>query len=312
MSMKPDRDELAERVLTQQQQAMAARLPERLQPPLWWAVSHWPGRIALRFSAGLRQLQIFDRSMTIAAQLFTSLFPILIMGAAFVGADPTTEALDSPDLPEETSAVLDQVVVSGEASTFGLVGMLVVLASATSLSRALTRAYDTIWQHDRTRTSASQAWRWLAAVMVLAVAVVLSRFVVRAVSGIPPRDVWSTSVAFAINAGVAVIVPWLLMAGRVRVRLLAPGALLFALVLMLGRPLTTAYLTQAVGSSAERYGSIGVAFTYLTFLYCVAFVLLAAAVLGQVVATDEGSWGRVVRGSGPVPARTQAEVPAEP
>jgi membrane protein len=45
------------------------------------------------------------------------------------------------------------------------------------------------------------------------------------------------------------------------------------------------WLPHALDSSADRYGSIGVAFTYL-----------AASVLGQVIATDTGWFGQWIRG----------------
>jgi membrane protein len=49
-------------------------------------------------------------------------------------------------------------------------------------------------------------------------------------------------------------------------------------------------------SSADRYGTIGVAFTYIGWLYVLAFCLLMTAILGQVVAQDEGALGRLIRG----------------
>ncbi|HQR26480.1 MAG TPA: YhjD/YihY/BrkB family envelope integrity protein [Nocardioides sp.] len=297
MTPDPRTEPLPQDVLTDQQQALLAKAPLRVQQATTWALSHWPGRIAIRVATGLREVQIFDRAMTVAAQLFTSIFPIIIMGAAFFGADQTAGAISGAGLPSEAEQVLDDVVVSGGVSSFGVLGFLVVLVSATSLSRALTRAYDTIWQHERTRTRISQAWRWLAAVIVLAIAVVLSRYVVRMVQGIPPPRLWSASLSFAINTGIAMFVPWLLMMGRVRIRLLAPGAALFALAMILAHPFSVRYLGIAVESSAARYGAIGVAFAYLAWLYAVSFMLLATAVLGRVIATDEGPLGVAIRGN---------------
>ena len=49
--------------------------------------------------------------------------------------------------------------------------------------------------------------------------------------------------------------------------------------------------------SADRYGPIGVAFTYPACLYTASFCFLATAVLGQVIATDHGELGQWIRGS---------------
>ena len=86
--------------------------------------------------------------------------------------------------------------------------------------------------------------------------------------------------------------PWLLLRGVVSARALAPGAVLFGIVMLLVRPVTSIWLTRALESSANRYGSIGVAFTYLAWLYVIAWILLATAVVGQVLVTDHGRIGR--------------------
>ena len=62
------------------------------------------------------------------------------------------------------------------------------------------------------------------------------------------------------------------------------------------RPATLAWFPNALEESADRYGSIGVAFTYLAMLYSVALGFLATAIVGQVIATDPGRLGRWIRG----------------
>jgi membrane protein len=74
-----------------------------------------------------------------------------------------------------------------------------------------------------------------------------------------------------------------------------PGAVVFALVMLGVRPAGAAYLPGALETSSQRYGPIGVAFTYLGWLYVVAFCFLAAAVVGRVLAEDEGRLGRLIR-----------------
>jgi membrane protein len=102
--------------------------------------------------------------------------------------------------------------------------------------------------------------------------------------------------AVAADIAVALFIPMVLLAGAVPLRWLLPGAALFGLLMAFVRPAARAYLPRVLDSSAERYGSIGVAFTYLTFLYVVAFCFLAAAVVGQVIATDKGRLGVWIRG----------------
>ncbi len=78
--------------------------------------------------------------------------------------------------------------------------------------------------------------------------------------------------------------------------MLVPGALLFALLTITVRPAIQAWLPGARETSADRYGSISVAFTYLTWLCVASFCFLATALVGQVIATDHGNLGRRIRG----------------
>lgn len=272
------------------------RLPPRLQRPLLRLLAGWPGRILLDSAESCVRIEIFDRSMTIAAQFFTSVFPILILFASWVGSvDPDTIA-DAVDMPAQSRTVLDQAVEASASTGFGLLGALIVLASATSLSRALTRAYAAIWQLPRPRSSMRSAWRWLAVVVALA----LSLFVVRALgqfaAAVPPGAVWERVVSFACDVVIITFVPWLLLSGAVRPRLLVPAAVLFASLMLVVRPASAVWLPLALEASADRYGSIGVAFSYLAWLYVVAFCVLITAVVGQVIAVDRGWFGTWLRG----------------
>jgi uncharacterized BrkB/YihY/UPF0761 family membrane protein len=282
--------------VTDLQRKLLARMSPRTKGWLLWSAGHWPGRITFRFATGLRHLLIFDRAMTVAAQMFTSVFPIIIMAASLFGGRSASQAIGGSGLPPEAESVLDEVVSAGGSGAFGVVGVLVVLVSATSLSRALTRAYDTIWRHPRTRLPAKGTWRWLAAVMVLALSVVVSHKLVNLVDQVPPPQFWGLLMVFAVPAVIACYVPWLLMAGRVPIRLLLPGAALFGVVMVVAHPISERYLSTALSVSSERYGAIGVAFTYLTFLYCVSWVWLGSAVLGRVIVIEPSVVGRMIRG----------------
>ncbi len=101
-----------------------------------------------------------------------------------------------------------------------------------------------------------------------------------------------------MNVGIGVFVPWLLMAGRVPIRRLLPGALIYGVAIFVMRPFWVLYLPTALENSNERYGAIGIAFVYLTYLYVIAFALLGSAVIGYVVAIDEAFLGQLVRGEG--------------
>jgi hypothetical protein len=138
-----------------------------------------------------------------------------------------------------------------------------VLLSATSLSRALTRAMASIWRLSRPKTQLTNAWRWLAVVLALLMAIVVTSALSRFTDPIPPRNVWILVLTFGLDILVAAFMPWLLLANRVRVRRLIPGGVVLALAMLVVRPASEAYLPRASEESADQYGSNGVAFTYL-------------------------------------------------
>src|SRR3954451_10215817 len=277
--------------------AVLSRLPERLRKGVEWGLSRWPGRILERVTAGSVRMELFDRSMTIAAQLFTSVFPILIAIASLT-AGSARQFDDVIEMPPRTQQVLDDALHSS-STTFGLVGLFIVVASATSLSRALTRAFAAIWGLPRPRSRLVFAWRWVAVVLALAVSLVAVRRLLQVADGLQPPDLWHVVVSVGCDLAVALFVPWVLLAGAVRPRNLLCGALLFGVVMLFMRPASGLYLPRALDESAKRYGAIGVAFTYLAWLYCLSFVFLACSILGQAITSDEGWFGEWLRGGKP-------------
>ena len=137
--------------------------------------------------------------MTLAAEVFTAIFPLLIMTAIWLGSKQSDDIARSIDMPKETQRVLDDALNGSSANAFGLVGALVVLASATSLSRALTRAFATIWEVPRPNTGLRGAWRWVGAVIVIAVVMVLIRWLSRLTGDWQPGGAWKYVAALVVG-----------------------------------------------------------------------------------------------------------------
>ncbi|HWI00017.1 MAG TPA: YhjD/YihY/BrkB family envelope integrity protein [Propionibacteriaceae bacterium] len=260
-----------------------------------WLVTHWPGRTVMRTARSFTRTELFDRSMTVAAQLFTCVFPILILLATVATRRDADRIANAVSMPEETRLMLQEAVTAAGNAGFGILGTVVVIVTATGVSRALTRAFATIWGLPRPKSNLRSVWRWIAVVLALAFSLLMVRSVGQLVSGVPPEAVWPAAVTFLSDLAMGLFIPWILLSGAVHPRLLLPGALIMALVMLGVRPVLAAWLPQALDTSADQYGSIGVAFTYLALLYAVSFAFLATAILGQVIATDEGRLGQWIR-----------------
>jgi membrane protein len=287
-----------------------ARTPPRLRPAVAWVMGNWIGRSLLRLTARFIRVQMFDRSMTVAAQVFTSVFPILIMAVVWLGSRNSDAVADAVGVPEETENILQDALANTEGSGFGVIGTLVVLISATSLSRALTRAFAAIWDLPRPRAGINVAWRWLGAVLTVVGYLVLIRWLIRVVDGLPAADTWGWLVPLTLDTAIALLIPLLLLAGQLPARLLLPGAFVFGLIMLVVRPASAAFLPRALETSADRYGTIGVAFTYIAWLYVMSFCFLGATLIGEVIATDEGWLGRLIRGPASEPEPVTAVSPS--
>jgi len=100
--------------------------------------------LSLRILTDIARGDITDRAMTLAAQAFTSILPIVILLLTLPGSDVVDDALSGLGIPVSK---LDHNSVDNPQSfaTFGIIGALMTIAGATSLSRALGRMYVAIW-----------------------------------------------------------------------------------------------------------------------------------------------------------------------
>jgi membrane protein len=249
-------------------------------------VQHWSLRDALVWGRGLLarliSLEILDRSLVIGAQAFGALIPLLIVIAGFGSSDGTSFAdtlIDRFDLTGNTADAVRQTFGGGTGGT-GLttVGVLLVIGSSLSFTRAVQRTFELTWDLPR-RGFRSTGWNlaWVAAF-----ALYLTIFpVVRGWFHGFPYNLVSLCGTFAIW----LITPYLLLARRVPWRRLVPQAALSAVGMTLLAGGLLIYAPRALETSADEFGAIGIAFTLLTMLWAGGFVLVTAAAVGAYVST---------------------------
>lgn len=297
--------------------AWADRLPPRVRPFAARLERTQPGQLLSRTATGLLRIEPFDRAMTLAAQAFTSVLPLVIVLAVLRPGRPdrlgqtVAEQLGLP--PRGEQALVDSLPQAAEASaSFGVFGVLVVVVSATSFSRALERMYSRIW--DVRRPGIRGAWRWLAVVLAVVVAMVVIRFTQSVTAELPAPYAWQTVRTALVWSVVWTLVPWLLMKGQVALRLVAAGGVVTGLALAMVALGGRVYLPLALSTSAEQFGALGVAFTYIGWLFVVSMAVVVGAVLGHAAARDEGWLGRTLRGGraepGPVALDPEQDRPA--
>jgi membrane protein len=255
-------------------------------------------RVITRTAGGIQHVEPFDRGMTLAAQAFTSIFPLIIAIAALLPdsrgsvADRISDALGIPD---SSRGVVEQALPAhpDTRGAFGIVGVLIVVVSATSFSRALARMYGKVW--GVTPPGWTGGWRWVAALFGVALTSVTLRALHLASSGLS-ATVGELLLTLVLNSLLWTWAPWLLLAGQVALRRLLPGGLVMGLCTVGTSIASGIYLPHALVSASRQFGALGIAFTYIGWLFVIAFALVCSTVLGAVLARDESRIARLVVG----------------
>jgi membrane protein len=272
-----------------------AQLKHRVEPAVRLARAGLPGQILGR----LVEVRFLDRSVILSAQAFSAILPLFIVVATISpkpgGDSPGAFLARRLGLAAEDVTSLQVAVIpppSARASV-GVLGVVLALLTATSFARALQRSYELAWRLPRAGLRA--AWRPLALVIGLAVYVELLFLFGRLLRGVPAGTLLEDLVTFAGGWALWSGSGWILLGGRVRLRLLAAGGLLTTVGFTVLRRLSAIYLPTLVASNQQQYGLLGVAFTLYSWLSACAFIIVVATVVGAVLAEDPGRLGRFIR-----------------
>ncbi|MCQ4206017.1 YhjD/YihY/BrkB family envelope integrity protein [Streptomyces longispororuber] len=240
----------------------------------------------------LRQLahvSILDMATRLAAQAFLAALPMLIAVASFFPDAVRRELLRSL---RSLIGSVGPVVAQAEAMTggedtvlhsWGAVGVLVALLSATAFTRALQRLCERAWDLPRSAVRLV-AWRWAAWLLVWIVVLVVQgalhqAFGAGAVLGIPLQ-----------TAGAVLLWWWtqhLLLVGRVRWLPLLPGAVLTGVGGVVFSAVSGLWLPRTLRMSVERYGALGPVFTVLSWLIVYFTIVVFGIAVGRTLAQEE-------------------------
>jgi len=267
-----------------------------------------PDRVPLvgRALTELLRVNLLDNATRLAAQAFLSALPALFVVAVFAPAvirnSVTGSLREQLGLEGSTQAQVQQLMSAGHddvAQSFGAVGALVTLLSATALSRALQRVCERAWEMPKTNVRLA-AWRWLVWLLVWLAFLVFQSplregFGLGAWLGVP--------LLFLVSTALWWWTQHLLLGNRVRWYPLLPGAVLCGAAevgIGIGSQL---YLPRAMARSVEKFGPYGVVFTALSWLIVLFTAVTLALVMGRVIAeepaaarrlgsrSEPGSWG---------------------
>jgi membrane protein len=236
------------------------------------------GALAVRSLAEpLLRFNFLERSLALGAQAFGALIPLLIV---LETAEPGDASI-ADDLIRRfglTGAAADTLraafATPTDEATISALGALVLVVSALSFTRRLQRLYEESWRlPPRGLRGTGWGLAWIGCFSLYMVLHPLLDSLVHGLSGLV------LSLGGALLVGL--FTPYLLLGRRIPGRRLLPQAALTAAGTTALGIWSAIYMPHAVGSSAAHYGSIGVAFAMLTWLWGFGIVLVCAAVYGS-------------------------------
>ncbi|MFD3924946.1 YhjD/YihY/BrkB family envelope integrity protein [Streptomyces sp. NPDC058614] len=228
-----------------------------------------------------------EASARLAAQTFLAALPLLIVLAAFAPKAVKDVLVDSVQALLGEDAPVDDIeetfaAQGGTKDTYGAVGVLVTLISATALSRALQKVCERCW--DLPKAGARMAaWRWLVWLLGWMAAVLFQAPLRHGFGG-------GTWFGLLLSLVTAVLLWWwtqhLLLGARIDWMPLLPGAVLAGVGMVTFVQVSGVFMPATLERSTDQFGSLGYVFTVLSWLIGCCCVVVAGVALGQVTAVS--------------------------
>jgi membrane protein len=246
--------------------------------------------------------EFIDRSVALAAKAFVSFFPALIVVAAFLPHDMRQSVLETVTRRTGLSgAGLDTVRGAFKASddtrrATGIIGLVFTFFYINSFTTALRRVYVRAWRRPPGGRVAAYAIgaSWLVAVIMYFALI----GVVHAVLNDGVRLLGFGVITWLLAIGGWWLTPWFMLQRQVRLRVLSSTAIVTGTALFFYSATATLWMPRTVSGNVDQFGFFGIAIALVTWLTGSSIVIVVGAVLGPVLAEDDGFIGRLIRGGG--------------
>jgi membrane protein len=241
-------------------------------------------------------------AVVLAAQTFMALFPLLIgvvaLAPPHASAAITAFMRSRMGLAGDPANEMQHLVASRDQlkGSITIFGVLVVLGSATSFTRALQRVYENAWGLPKAGIRGSiRGFFWLIGLVIYLAMFAISYQLTA--SHAAAVQVLRNLLAVAGAATLWWLTPFVLLCGRVRLRALAATGLVTGVALAIAGWMSTILMPRIVSSNEKQYGVIGVVFAIQSWLVVLGSIIVGAALLGAVAAESGGRLGRWARGA---------------
>ncbi|MBW3556016.1 MAG: YihY/virulence factor BrkB family protein [Actinobacteria bacterium] len=260
-------------------------MKERLIGPL---VARWKWfATAVRVQERFSEVHGGYLAAAITLASFLSIFPLLLLAVAVVGylslgADIPAQIIGRLGLTGEAARAVTSAIATAQASRKGALGIGAVglLWSGLSMVAAIQYAFDNVWQvKGRGMKDKLAGLLWLGgAAVIMSLSFALTAVLTRAPWLAPLSILLGLGANFAmwlwtLKALLNLVVPW---------RALVPGAVLGAVGLEVLKLVGGIYVPRLMTQTSGLYGSIGVVFAILAWLFFFGRLAVLVAVLSVV------------------------------
>jgi len=236
----------------------------------------------------LVRTEFIDRAMVIGAQALLALIPLLIIAAAFLPTELTSEVTERfRDLTgvrvDNQPGVEEYLSTHQVRAQTGLLGIAVTFFSAASFSRAVQRTYEKTWEvrHVGGVRGLRRCLFWLIGWLVLL-----------QITGVFSAWFGPLGVLQVIERMVLSTLVWwwsarMLLMARVPWGHLLPGAAITGIATVLYAYGANLVMPRYVAANAAQFGALGLVLAVATWLIGVGFVIVISSVAGRVLVVDD-------------------------
>src|SRR3954451_11723327 len=241
---------------------------------------------ALRAVNRFQRIAGFDRAVALASSALTALIPLAVVSGAVLtrlGAKDVAERIiERYDLSGGGAEAVRDVFspAGGTRTSVSITGTLLLMVAVLSFTRALQRVFEQTWELPPLSVrNTLNGLRWALVFCVYAVA----NGAIHAVLGQKGPDVLATAVSAPVSFAFLIWSGYWLSAKRISRRGLVPFAVIGAVALAIYALGAAIYVPRQFTSYADHYGVLGAVLAMISTLFCIMFVVVAAAALGREV-----------------------------
>src|SRR3954452_16128248 len=242
--------------------------------------------------------EFVERAVALAAKAFVSLFPALIVIAAFLPASVRNSVVSTmtrrAGLQGSTSVKRAFAGSSDVRRATGVLGLLFTFFYVNSFITALQRIYVRVWR----RPKAGAAYGYAVGAAWLAGVIAYLGLIggMRAVFGHGPQTIGFAVIALAATIATWTVTPWIMLKRQVRFRALIATGIVTGTGLAVYGVTAALWMPTTVGKNEQQFGLFGIALALVTWLTGASTIVVIGACVSPVLADDDGVLGRVVRG----------------